>query len=262
MKFSEYFLEDNNFKFIDEVRKGEHPWSVIPRIREIIEGFVEGKKDSGVKTLEEHCNIEPYSLVVQRTFVTREDKYLSSHKIFIARGTILESGAIVKGPCYIGSNTEIRQGAYIRGDVIIGQECVVGHVTEVKHSIFMNHSFAGHFAYVGDSILGSNVNIGAGTKLANLQFRTKHEIDTETVNDITIPSVDGPIKTGIQKLGAIVGDYCEIGCNSVTAPGSIIGAHTWIYPNTNVTKGFYVKGSVVRSKGHDLDRIRKRRPPY
>jgi len=262
MKFTEYFLEDNNFKFIDDVREGEYPWSVVGRIREIIVNFTQGKDDSGVKALEEHCHIEPYSLVVQKTFVTREDKYLSSHKIFVARGTILESGAIVKGPCYIGANTEIRQGAYIRGNVIIGEECVVGHVTEVKNSIFMNHAFAGHFAYVGDSILGEKVNIGAGTKLANLQFRTKREIDTETVSELTIPSGDGPIKTGMQKLGAIIGDYCEIGCNSVTIPGAIIGAHTWIYPNTNVIKGFYAKGSVIKSKGYDLDRIRKRRPPY
>ncbi len=262
MKFTEYFLEENNFRFMNEIRGGERPWSAVGRIREIIESFVQDKNDSGVKTLEEHCHIEPYSLVVQKTFVTREDKYLSSHKIFVARGTILESGAIVKGPCYIETNTEIRQGAYIRGNVIIGEGCVVGHVTEVKNSIFMNHAFAGHFSYVGDSILGNKVNLGAGTKLANLQFRTRHEIDTETVNEISIPSGDGPITTGAEKLGAIVGDYCEIGCNSVTAPGAIIGAHTWIYPNTNVIKGFYAKGSVLKSKGHDLDRIRKRRPPY
>ena len=92
--------------------------------------------------------------------------------IRIGSGTILEPTAIIKGPAIIGKNNDIRQGAYMRGNVMVGDHCVIGHCTEIKNSILMNHVEAGHFNYVGDSILGSYVNMGAGSRLANVQFRS------------------------------------------------------------------------------------------
>ena len=134
--------------------------------------------------------------------------------IKIGKGVLIEPGAYIKSPTIIGDQTEVRHGAYIRGDCLIGANCVVGHVTEVKHSIFMNGAKAGHFAYLGDSILGNQVNLGAGTKLANLRF---------IKGEIIINSSDGPIKTGLRKLGAILGDGVQTGCNTVTNPGTLLG---------------------------------------
>ena len=95
---------------------------------------------------------------------------LKGSRIRIGKGVLIEPTAYVKSPTIIGDQTEIRHGAYIRGHCLIGNNCVVGHTTEVKHTIFMDNAKAGHFAYLGDSILGNQVNLGAGTKLANLRF--------------------------------------------------------------------------------------------
>ncbi len=156
----------------------------------------------------------------------------------IGQGVIIEPGALIKGPCIIGDHTEVRQGAYVRGDCIFGESCVVGHTTEVKHSVFMDKAKAGHFAYIGDSILGYNVNLGAGTKLANLKLASgsvKIKIEGELID------------TGRRKLGAIMGDEVQTGCNSVTNPGSLLGAQTLVSPNSTVYPGYYPPRSVIRS---------------
>ena len=88
--------------------------------------------------------------------------------VVIGEGTVVEPGAFIQGPAIIGKNCQIRHGAYIRGDVIIGDNCVVGHASEVKNAIMLDTACCPHFAYVGDSILGRDVNLGAGTKLSNL----------------------------------------------------------------------------------------------
>jgi len=99
---------------------------------------------------------------------------VNPEEISIGKGTIVEPGAYIKGPCIIGDHCEIRQGAYIRGNVITGNGCIIGHATEVKNALFLDGAKAGHFAYVGDSILGNRVNLGAGTKCANLRFDGKN----------------------------------------------------------------------------------------
>src|SRR5690625_2885062 len=93
---------------------------------------------------------------------------INPEMISIGKGTVVEAGAYIKGPCISGENCEIRHGAYIRGKLIMGNGCVIGHATEVKNTVFFDKAKAGHFAYVGDSILGNRVNLGAGTKCANL----------------------------------------------------------------------------------------------
>lgn len=154
-----------------------------------------------------------------------EGAYLIGNDIYIGEGTTVEPGAYIKGPTIIGSNTEVRQGAYIRGNVLVGNHCVVGHATEVKHSVMMDGAKAGHFAYIGDSILGKDVNLGAGTKLANLKI-----VDST----ITLKIEDQTYDTGLRKFGAILGDHVETGCNSVTSPGTMIGPNTLVYPNATV----------------------------
>jgi bifunctional N-acetylglucosamine-1-phosphate-uridyltransferase/glucosamine-1-phosphate-acetyltransferase GlmU-like protein len=157
--------------------------------------------------------------------------------IRIGKGVAVEAGALVKGPAIIGDGTEVRQGAYLRGNVFAGRNCVLGHTTEVKHSIFLDNAKAGHFAYVGDSIFGRNVNLGAGTKMANLKF----------VSGTVRIRVDGrAVDTGRRKLGAILGDNVQTGCNSVTNPGTVVGPDSVIAPNTTVMPGCYPGKSIIR----------------
>lgn len=153
------------------------------------------------------------------------------HLISIGAGTEIEPGAYIKGPCLIGKNCSIRHTAYLRGDVLVEEGSVIGHASEVKHSIFLKNAKAAHFAYVGDSILGEGVNLGAGTRLANLRFDHLQ---------ICIKSGKGSIPTGRKKLGAILGDGVQTGCNSVCNPG------TFCYPETFLLPCKAVSGVVAR----------------
>lgn len=167
--------------------------------------------------------------------------------ILIGKGTILEPSAILKGPMVIGEGCEIRQGAYLRGNVIVGSHCVIGHCTEIKNSVIMNHSEAGHFNYIGDSILGSHVNMGAGSRLANLQFRTPEQKEPKVQIFPEIPALidDDIIKTGLNKFGAILGDNVEVGCNAVLCPGALVGKENWIYPNSVLPREYYPPKSIL-----------------
>jgi NDP-sugar pyrophosphorylase family protein len=162
---------------------------------------------------------------------------LFNDAVFIGKGTVVEPGAFISGPSIIGRNTEIRQGAYIRGKCIVGDRCVVGHATEMKNSIMLNDAKAGHFAYIGDSIIGNNVNLGAGTKCANLKL---------THTDIVLKIRRKTFETGLRKLGAILGDNTETGCNSVTSPGSFLGRSSLVFPNVYVQSGYYPNNSTIR----------------
>lgn len=162
---------------------------------------------------------------------------LIGRDIYLGSGTVVEPGAYIKGPVFVGRQTEIRQGAYLRGNCIVGDGCVVGHVTEMKNSIFFNGAKAGHFAYIGDSLVGKNCNLGAGTKLANLKvlpgnIRIKHE--------------GRIIDTGLRKFGAVLGDETETGCNSVTNPGTLLGPRSIAGPNATIKAGVYPARSVIR----------------
>ena len=156
--------------------------------------------------------------------------YLFDDTILLGPGTVVEAGALIKGPVVIGGETEVRQGAYIRGNCVVGDGCVVGHTTEIKGSIMLDGAKAGHFAYIGDSILGRDVNLGAGTKLANLKMLP---------GSISIRSGRQRFDTGRRKLGAILGDRTETGCNSVTSPGTLMGPRSIVYPTVAVPAGFY-----------------------
>lgn len=138
--------------------------------------------------------------------------------ISIGAGTVIEPGAYIAGPCVIGRDCQIRHGAYLRGDLVIGDRCIIGHASEAKHSIFLDGAKAAHFAYVGDSILGVDCNLGAGTKCANLRLD----------NGNVVIQVDGrQFDTGRRKVGAILGDGVQIGCNAVCNPGTLVapGGH-------------------------------------
>ena len=158
-------------------------------------------------------------------------------KILIGKGVLVESGAFIQSPAIIGDQTVVRQGAYMRGYCLIGKKCVVGHVTEVKHTIFFDGAKAGHFAYLGDSILGNEVNLGAGTKLANLRFMSGN-VQVKTPNDL--------IDTGLRKFGAILADHVQTGCNAVTSPGTILGKQSMLLPNVTAPSGLHRNHSFIR----------------
>jgi bifunctional N-acetylglucosamine-1-phosphate-uridyltransferase/glucosamine-1-phosphate-acetyltransferase GlmU-like protein len=162
---------------------------------------------------------------------------LLGNKIDIAEGVLVEGGALIKSPTIIGAYTEVRQGAYLRGYCLTGKRCVVGHTTEMKHSIFLNDAKAGHFAYLGDSILGQDANLGAGTKFANLRFLG---------GNISIRTENGFVDTGRRKFGAILGDGAQTGCNSVTNPGTVIGKDGILMPNTTAPSGYHKPKTIIR----------------
>lgn len=145
--------------------------------------------------------------------------------ISIGSETKVEPGSTIIGPCVIGKKCEVRQGAYIRGDVLTGDHVVIGHATEAKEAIFLSHAKAGHFAYVGNSILGANTNLGAGTKCANLRFDNQ---------EVLIRRGKETFKSGMRKLGALLGDGAQTGCNSVTSPGTVVEKKGVILPCAHV----------------------------
>jgi NDP-sugar pyrophosphorylase family protein len=156
--------------------------------------------------------------------------------VFVGEGTVIEPGAMIKGPAIIGKNCEIRNGAYFRGNVILGEGVIVGNSCEIKNAILFDYANVPHFAYVGDSVLGYKAHLGAGVKISNVKL-----IRTPVVVDINGQKYD----TGLIKFGAIIGDKCDIGCNAVLNPGSIIGPLTTMYTNTS-WRGFCPANSVVK----------------
>jgi NDP-sugar pyrophosphorylase family protein len=169
--------------------------------------------------------------------VHKEYSYLVNPELIsIGEGTVVEPGAYIRGPCIIGRNCQIRHGSYIRGNVLIGDRCVVGHATELKHAILLNHTRAAHFAFVGDSVLGNDVNLGAGVKCANLRLDG---------SPVLIRYHQQSISTGLRKFGAIVGDGCQIGCNVVMNPGTLLGKRAKCYPCANIG-GVIEEGRLVK----------------
>jgi bifunctional N-acetylglucosamine-1-phosphate-uridyltransferase/glucosamine-1-phosphate-acetyltransferase GlmU-like protein len=166
------------------------------------------------------------------------DVHLAGDRIAIGRGTRIHPTAVIEGPVWIGRNVEIRPGAYIRGGAWIGDGAIVGANTEIKCAILLPGAHAPHLNYVGDSILGRGVNLGAGTILSNFRHDGR---------EIQIPTLDGPtLATGRRKLGAILGDSVLTGCNSVLHPGCVVGRGTQIYPGVQLRPGIYPEASVVK----------------
>jgi len=146
---------------------------------------------------------------------------------FIHPSAIIGENVQIEGPSYIGKNAEIRHGALLRKGSWICQGALVGHATEVKNSILLPGAKAPHFNYVGDSIVGFRANLGAGVKLSNVRNDRR---------EVTLTLGDGSrVKSGLKKIGAMVGDGSQIGCNTVTNPGAIIPPNTMIPPNQTVT---------------------------
>lgn len=154
---------------------------------------------------------------------------IKNHKaVYIAEDVEIDPFVLIEGPVWIGKGAKIKHGAYLRPYSFIGDKAVVGHASEIKNSILCTEAKAAHFNYVGDSLIGPNVNLGAGVKCAN--FRLDQ-------GKIKLRALDKKLLTGQKKLGAIIGKEAAIGCNSVLSPGSLINCYTKIPPNTHF-KGY------------------------
>jgi UDP-N-acetylglucosamine diphosphorylase / glucose-1-phosphate thymidylyltransferase / UDP-N-acetylgalactosamine diphosphorylase / glucosamine-1-phosphate N-acetyltransferase / galactosamine-1-phosphate N-acetyltransferase len=182
--------------------------------------------------------------------------YLSERAIFIAEGACIEPGAYVHGPAYIGPGAVVRHGAFVRENVILLAGSILGHASEAKNSLFLPRAAAPHFNYVGDSILGHQVNLGAGTKLSNLGILSERDAATGKRPSIQLVIEDQTYDTGLSKFGAILGDGAQTGCNAVLNPGCLVGANTLVYANASLRKGYHPANSLIKLR-QNIRRIDK-----
>lgn len=156
--------------------------------------------------------------------------------IWIHKSAQVFPSAYIGAPCIIGANTAVRHCAFIRGSALIGENCVVGNSTELKNVIIFDNVQTPHYNYVGDSILGFKSHMGAGSITSNVKS-DKTNIIIKAENEV--------INTGLKKIGAMLGDYVEVGSNSVLNPGTIIGRNSSIYP-TSCVRGFIPADSIFK----------------
>ncbi len=166
-------------------------------------------------------------------------------QIWVARDCQIAPTACINGPLIIGHETEIRHCAFIRGSALVGDHVVVGNSTELKNVILFNRVQVPHYNYVGDSVLGFKAHLGAGAITSNV--KGDRSLIALHVGTERIP-------TGLKKMGALLGDYVEIGCNSVLNPGTIIGRNSQVYPLTMV-RGTIPGNSIVKQNGEIVAKI-------
>lgn len=199
----------------------------------------------------EHCNLfkdehevwKSLSLLsgyIEQWFAhpTFKGTFDEKRKIYIGEGVQIEEGACMKGPAIIGPRCTIGHASLLRENCILGEGVHIGHGVEVKHSIFLNRAISAHLNYIGDSIVGSEVNISGGAMIANFRLDKK---------SVSVSYNGRKIDTGLPKFGAVVGDGSMIGVNAVLNPGTILGKKCVIYPLTSVV-GTHANESVIARK--------------
>ncbi len=165
-------------------------------------------------------------------------------QIWVARNAKIAPSACLNGPLIVDEEAEIRHCAFVRGNAIVGKKAVVGNSTELKNVVLFNRVQVPHYNYVGDSILGFRAHMGAGSITSNVK------------SDKTLVTVKGEgdcIETGLKKMGAMLGDFVEIGCNSVLNPGTVVGRHGSVYP-TSCVRGVIPAGHIYKDGGHIVPR--------
>ena len=192
-----------------------YPWEALPMIKDWI-------LEIG-KTLSE----DEYDQVAENVWIHKTAKVFES--------------AYIAGPTIIGADTEVRQCAFIRGNALVGSGCVVGNSTELKNVIIFDNVQVPHYNYVGDSILGYKSHMGAGSITSNVK-------SDKTLVHVKSKENNLDIDTGLKKFGAMLGDYVEVGCNSVLNPGTVIGPHSNIYPLSPV-RGYVPANSIYKTGG-------------
>ena len=212
-----YTLEETIAKDIFE--GVTYPWEVLPKIS---------------------------SFIVELGETLPEDEYDKiGENVWIAKSAKVFESAYINGPAIIGKNAEVRQCAFIRGNAIVGEGAVVGNSTELKNVILFNKVQVPHYNYVGDSILGYKAHMGAGSITSNVKSDKKL---------VVVKTPEGNIETGMKKFGAMLGDEVEVGCGTVLNPGSVVGAHTNIYPLSSV-RGYVPAESIYKRQGEVVEKI-------
>ena len=228
MPHAENFFNLNSTRYADLFEGTTYVWEVINRIAPYIQKRFETDLQPNTAGLDVHPSV-----------------VFGDAPIYIGKGTTIHPSVYIEGPAIIGDNCEIRQGAYIRANTILADNAIVGHATETKNAVLLEHASAPHFAYVGDSVLGQRVNLGAGTKLSNVAVNSK--ADPNASRRTIVLKINGESHdTGLTKFGAVIGDDVEIGCNSVTNPGVLVGPRTLVYALMSLPKGYYPGDSVIK----------------
>ena len=168
-----------------------------------------------------------------------DDYTQTAPQVWVHKTAVVAPTAYLGAPCIIGPGTEVRHCAFIRGSALVGENCVVGNSVELKNVILFDNVQVPHYNYVGDSILGYRSHMGAGSLTSNVK-------SDKTL--VIIKSKEEAIPTGRKKVGAMVGDFVEVGCNSVLNPGTVIGRHSNIYP-TSCVRGVVPENSIFKTGG-------------
>ena len=195
-----------------------YPWEVLPKIGAFI-------KELGA------------------TLPTEEYEQ-KGEDVWIAKSAKVAPTAFINGPAIIGKEAEIRHCAFIRRNAIVGEGAVVGNSTELKNVLLFNKVQVPHYNYVGDSILGYKAHMGAGSITSNVK-------SDKTL--VTILTKEEKVKTELKKMGAILGDEVEVGCNSVLNPGTVIGKHSNVYP-LSMVRGFVPANSIYKNKNEVVEK--------
>ena len=195
-----------------------YPWEILPKISEFI-----------VK-LGETLPADEYDKVGENVWIAKDAKVFES--------------AYINGPVIIDHGAEVRHCAFIRGNAIVGKNCVVGNSTELKNVILFNNVQVPHYNYVGDSILGYKSHMGAGSITSNVK---------SDKTNVTIMIGDDKIETGLKKMGAMLGNNVEVGCNSVLNPGTVIGQQTNVYP-LSMVRGYVPAKSIYKKRGEVVEK--------
>ena len=213
LKISELYSDLNQTLAKELLESKTYPWEVLPLIS---------------------------AFIVKLGHTLSEEEYeKKGENVWIAKSAKVAPTAWINGPAIIGKDAEIRHCAFIRGNALVGEGAVVGNSTELKNVILFNKVQVPHYNYVGDSILGYKSHMGAGSITSNVKSDKL---------PVIVRCGDERIDTGRKKVGAMLGDFVEVGCNSVLNPGSVIGRHSIIYP-TSCVRGVLAENSIHKNDG-------------
>ena len=190
----------------------EYPWQALAGIQDLILTL-------GAELGDEYTEIEP--------------------TVWVHKTAKVAPTAFLGAPCIIGADTEVRHCAFIRGSALVGNGCVVGNSVELKNVILFDDVQVPHYNYVGDSILGYKAHMGAGSVTSNVK---------SDKSLVVVKNGDEKVETGLKKFGAMLGDFVEVGCNSVLNPGTVIGRHSNVYP-TSCVRGMIPEGHIWKNDG-------------